>query len=500
MLKEVIIETIEEKKVIKEAFSEKKLEKVATLLASLASKKLGKGKFVPFLGTWYKDEFVSNGKKGVGYKFLSKNGAMIRFGFIQPDTKAKKIKEKFVVNRVDYWEPDGEAKFDKPSKTVILEPWINIVEVVNEIFDALLGKQVESLKENLNLKVPKKLIIYAQEVGGLSDDELMELKTWTKIVNKLKEIGVWDEEKYRGFKVTNGVKESNNTIKDLNNVEKIVPKYADPKIVFTDIEKLTKLLATNILKQNGFIITGAPGMGKTYGMEKTLKELFGEFNTPDSKVKYLKGGNISTFGLYKFLYQNRDDKIIVLDDSDALLRDKAVVNMLKSAMDSYPVRELSWESNLVMPVSGLSQEEKEEYFAKLDAAFQDPSQASKIGGKIKLPASFPFTSKIFFISNMSQAEWQKDAHLKAIWSRSVHVDVNLSREGIKERILSIIDNIEPEVPRDLKIELLEKMYESGNPLNIRVFAAAVQMKGAAYKGEVDISDDEAERYATQYMS
>ena len=79
----------------------------------------------------------------------------------------------------------------------------------------------------------------------------------------------------------------------------------------------------------------------TYGMEKQLKELFGEFNQPDSKVVYLKGGSISTFGLYKFLYRNRNDKIIVLDDSDALLKDKAVVNMLKSAMDSYPVRELS---------------------------------------------------------------------------------------------------------------------------------------------------------------
>ena len=103
------------------------------------------------------------------------------------------------------------------------------------------------------------------------------------------------------------------------------------------------------------------------------------------------------------------------------------------------------------------------------------------------------------LSNMSQAEWQKDPHISAIWSRSAHVDVNLSREGIKERILSIIDDIEPDVPREIKVELLEKMYQEGGKLNIRVFAAAAQMRGAAYKGLIDLSDEEAERFATQYI-
>jgi len=238
----------------------------------------------------------------------------------------------------------------------------------------------------------------------------------------------------------------------------------------------------------------------TYGMEKKLKELFGEFNLPDSKVTYLKGGNVSTFGLYKLLYMNRNNKIIVLDDSDALLKDKAIVNMLKSAMDSYPVREISWESNLVMPMNSLTKEEREEYYATVDAALADPNKAGKVGSKIKMPGSFPFTSKIFFISNMSVRDWTKDPHLQAIWSRTVHVNVDLDKDDIKKRILTIIDKIEPDVPRDIKIEILEDMYNAPGNLNIRVFASACQMKGAAIKGDADLTDEEVERIATSYLN
>jgi len=237
----------------------------------------------------------------------------------------------------------------------------------------------------------------------------------------------------------------------------------------------------------------------TYGMEQKLKKMFGEFNLPESKVVYLKGGSISTFGLYKLLYANRDGKIIVLDDSDALLRDRAIVNMLKSAMDSYPVREISWESNIVMPMNSLSKEDREEYYAKIDQALSDPEKAGKVGGKLKMPGSFPFTSKIFFISNMSLKDWTKDARLQAIWSRSVHVNVDIDKDGVKKRILKIIDHIEPNVPKDVKLELLETLYNENPILNIRVFASACQMKGAVLAQKADLSDEEVERFAAMYV-
>jgi hypothetical protein len=260
-LKELIQETIKEEKYIQEAFSDKNLEKVATLLASLASKKLPTGKFVPFLGDWYADEFIVNGQKGKGYRFLSENGYMIRFGFVKPKTKAKTLKEKFVINRVDYWEPNGQSKFNLPTKTVLLDPWLNIVDVVDEIFDALKNGVTESKIEES--QIVKKMLAYAK-YKGVDDDTIADLKTTHKLKKYLQDNGLWDDAEYKGFKVKKGSVEKDNPEKDLKEVEKKIQKvkYADPKIVFKDIEKLTKLIALNVLKQNGLIITGAPGMGK----------------------------------------------------------------------------------------------------------------------------------------------------------------------------------------------------------------------------------------------
>ena len=263
MLREVIKESIVESKVISEAFSDKNIEKVAKLLAKLATKKLGDGKYFPFLGQWYRDEFISNGKKGIGFRFLSEKGNMIRFGFQNPDTKAKKLKDKFLVNRVDYWIPDGEAKFDKPSRTILLQPWLNIVEVTDEIFTSLkTGEVVESLKEGaiVEANIPKKLISYAL-YKGLRQDEIDSVGSGRSLINMLKDAGVWDDDEYKGYKVTKGTKEVDNVSKDLDTVVKKI-KRVDPDVVFEDVEKLTELIAKNILKQNGLIITGAPGIGK----------------------------------------------------------------------------------------------------------------------------------------------------------------------------------------------------------------------------------------------
>ena len=262
MLKDVIKESFFEEKIISEAFSDRNLEKVAKLLASLASKKLGDGKYFPLLGKWYKDEFIVEGRKGFGFRFMSEKGNMIRFGFLNLKTKAKTLKNKFSINRVDYWIPDGNSKFDKPSVTIEIEPWFNIVESVNEIFNALKGKNEDFNEDLSKLKVPKKLISYAL-YKGLSEDEIEELGTWTKIKRKLEDLGLWDDDEYRGFKVKKGKKEIDNVKKDLDEVEEKVKKVkVDPNVIFDDIEKLTELIAKNILKQNGFVIVGSPGLGK----------------------------------------------------------------------------------------------------------------------------------------------------------------------------------------------------------------------------------------------
>jgi len=267
MIREVFLETTKEARAFKEAFSEKNLKRVGELLASLATKKLGVGKFVPFLGQWYRDEFVSGGKKGVGYRYFSTKGYMIRFGFQQVKTKAKGLKESYSVNRIDFWIPDGKSKFDIPSKTIMIDPWLNIVDAVDEIFSALTGTLSESnISENSTFEnrmlenLSPKLIAYAR-MKGLDDATISSYKSPAGLTKYLKRQGLYDSAEYRGFTVSNGSKEVDNVAKDLQQVEKQVKKV-DPEVVFDDIEKLTELISKNVLKQNGFLVIGSPGIGK----------------------------------------------------------------------------------------------------------------------------------------------------------------------------------------------------------------------------------------------
>jgi len=336
MLKE-IIETKEfrtKKGMFNEAFSLKNLEKVSSLLASLYSK-IGFGKFKPTTKSWFENKFESDdGEKGVGYLYMSDKGYMLRFGFVNRKTKAKGLKQKYSVDRVDFWRPDGSAKFDKPSLTVILPVWANIVDVANIVADGLKNGSIdESLENNKNDNInedchAKKLNAYARAKGL----DVTNIKTYNVIKKKLIAMGVWDEDEYKNFKIKKGVSENNTTIEIINQAEEKFEEtpYADPNIVFEDIEKLTKVVALGF--QNGLIIAGAAGLGKTFHTQKTLEELFGSPKGPTAKWKQFKGLKASPFGLYKILFQYRDNMTIVFDDSDGFLLNRDCVNMLKSSI------------------------------------------------------------------------------------------------------------------------------------------------------------------------
>jgi len=496
MILKNIIETKEYKEkrgIFNEAFSLKNLEKISSLLASLYSK-IGFGKFKPATKSWYKNDFKSeDGEKGVGYLYISNEGYMIRFSFVNRKTKAKGLKDKYSVDRVDFWKPDGSAKFNKPSLTVILPPWVNIVDVANIIADGLkTGYIVESKTVNEDSPVPR-MNAYAKSKGL----DISNMKGYGTIKKKLISMGAWDEEEYKAFKIKDGVKENNTTIEVMNQAEEKFEEtpYADPNVVFEDIEKLTKVIALGF--QNGLIVAGAAGLGKTFHTQKTLEELFGSPKGPDAKWKQFKGLKASPFGLYKILFQYRDNMTIVFDDSDGFLLNRDCVNMLKSAMDTTNPREISWFSTMTTNIDALSPEERDEYLLNLEQALSDPDKVSKVGTKIKLPASFNFTSRIIFVSNLPGDKFIKDPDLAAIRSRSMFIDVKLSREGVIERIKSLLPYIMPEVPVKEKEDLLEALAEKdGGNLTMRAIVAAIGVKQA---GVAD-NNEELLRLVKMYMS
>lgn len=264
MIRSAIENSIKPKAIFESSFNASKLRKVSDLLAQLLGKDLG-GNFKLLGGSFGTETFKKKGGlSGKGYKYGNESGYMIRFGWLN------KNKSKFQIQQVDLWEPGKGSSWEKPTISITLYDWMNIVEVVAQLRDILVhGAVTEGLNESYKSEVSeavkassmptKKMIAYAaaQGVEYFPDED-----TYTMLQNRMEKEGKWDEEEYKGFKVKKDVTESNSTSDTLSKAEKELAKrkYADPDVVFDDIEKLTKVVASGL--QNSLIIAGMAGIGK----------------------------------------------------------------------------------------------------------------------------------------------------------------------------------------------------------------------------------------------
>lgn len=142
------------------------------------------------------------------------------------------------------------------------------------------------------------------------------------------------------------------------------------------------------------IISGAPGVGKTYSLEKKLINAENSGRISFEMVK----GKISPIGLYIKLYESRDaGNVVVLDDID-VFGNEDTLNILKAALDSGDRRVISWGT------------------------------ASTYLDEKDIPNSFEFEGSIIFITNTDiDAELNRGSknapHLDALVSRSVYLDL-----------------------------------------------------------------------------
>ena len=131
-------------------------------------------------------------------------------------------------------------------------------------------------------------------------------------------------------------------------------------IRYDAMERMTRRLVAG--KVPSLIISGPPGLGKSYTVREALAERFpdGPEKTPDLSDEEMDvvddetvdtagqlhydtvSGSISAVGLYQALWYTRNGGILVLDDVDDVFRDETALNLLKGALDSSPVRTISW--------------------------------------------------------------------------------------------------------------------------------------------------------------
>jgi hypothetical protein len=154
------------------------------------------------------------------------------------------------------------------------------------------------------------------------------------------------------------------------------------------------------------IVSGPPGVGKSFGVEKVLEQasLFDKMAQRKNRFEVVKGA-MSALGLYAKLYQFADaGNVLVFDDCDSILLDDLSLNILKAALDSSKKRTISWNT--------------------------DSSMLRREG----VPDRFEFKGSVIFITNIKfehvRSKKLKD-HLDALESRCHYLDLTMDTQRDK---------------------------------------------------------------------
>ena len=159
----------------------------------------------------------------------------------------------------------------------------------------------------------------------------------------------------------------------------------------------------------GMVVTGPPGVGKSYGVEKVIEKNSMFDKLADKPLKYgTEKGAASAIGLYQLLYRYADPgSVLVLDDCDSILWDEVSLNLLKAALDSSSKRMISWNTE---------------------------SSALRREG---VPEKFEFCGSVIFITNLKfdNAKGKIKDHLDAILSRCHYLDLTL--DTMRDKMLRV---------------------------------------------------------------
>ena len=158
------------------------------------------------------------------------------------------------------------------------------------------------------------------------------------------------------------------------------------------------------------IVSGPPGVGKSYGVEQQMEKasLFDALTNSRTRYEVVKGA-MTALGLYAVLYKYSDAKnVLVFDDCDSVFQDDLALNILKAALDSGKSRRICWNS--------------------------DSSLLNREG----IPNSFEFKGSAIFITNLKfeniKSKKLQD-HLEALQSRCHFL--NLTIDNDRDKMLRI---------------------------------------------------------------
>jgi hypothetical protein len=196
--------------------------------------------------------------------------------------------------------------------------------------------------------------------------------------------------------------------------EREVAKESDVSILerlaerFEILTEMTKAVKSGDVR--AMIVSGPPGVGKSFGVEAVLQKdgLFDKLAERKPKFEIVKGA-MSAIGLYAKLYEfSEKGHVVVFDDCDSILMEDLSLNILKGALDSSERRFISWNTD------------------------------SRLLRSEGIPDRFEFKGAAIFITNIKfehvRSKKLRD-HLDALESRCHYIDLQMDTN--REKILRI---------------------------------------------------------------
>ena len=205
---------------------------------------------------------------------------------------------------------------------------------------------------------------------------------------------------------------------------------------FAILEDMTK--ATKRGDVRAMIVSGPPGVGKSFGVE-TVLEKYNTLTTLGNmppKYEVVKGA-MAPIGLYCKLYNfSSRDNVLVFDDCDSILLDDLSLNILKAALDSKKVRKICWNT--------------------------DSHMLRREG----VPDQFEFAGSVIFITNIKfdnvKSKKLRD-HLEALESRCHYIDLTI--DTLREKLLRIQQIVKDgmlnsyALPEETKQQVVEYIWD-----------------------------------------
>ena len=176
---------------------------------------------------------------------------------------------------------------------------------------------------------------------------------------------------------------------------------------FQILDKMTDAVANNVVR--GLIVSGPPGVGKSFGVEKILDEYEAMAKLGCKTRTEIVKCSMTPIGLYQTLFNNSNEgDILVFDDCDSILFDEVCLNMLKAVLDSGKKRTITWKAE------------------------------SNVLRREGVPDRFDFKGGCIFITNVNfenvRSKKIRD-HLEALMSRCHYIDLGM--DTIEDKFLRI---------------------------------------------------------------